>query len=803
MARTATGLPAILLACMLCLPALEQARASAYGEAPPEDPSQKQTGAKSLWFTFREKGKPLPFEREKAFKVSETIGEMYRSLGEPDSESIEDNLVSLPEVKNKEVFLRFVDLCSESPKDESGISLKTFAALLEAANYLEIPAKASGFFFTHISEAALRGPSARDIFCKDMYERAEDPREPPEDAGSMHVFAAPRESSVYASLMHGFAKTLGLEARTRVTTTTAMQEQYVVKKMIVCSEGDSCEDYGQAGDSREGYQYLKITPEALDIAFEKLGPDMWRAWGWFFKHMNMCYLDMSKCKISPDDANCISEIGASRLNVSRCALSEAALAQLLAHDRTKKNLQALDISHNTALGPDSINALEALEALSELKILECNPSRDSLAQILDSEKIRSALHSLSFSDAEYPEEEEKSGLLQRFGLRKKHGILQKIASLENLRCLHVRLQNFRSGSLAQILSGKIKASLCTLSVSKNTNMNKADRRVMSNLALQSLDLEKCFLGAGSLAQILNGKIKASLRILNVRGNRSMNEADRQAMSNLALFDLNLEECLLTAGSLAQILNGLIKASLRILNASWNTSMNEADRRAMSGILLEHLNLERCLLPTGSLAQVLNGLINQSLRILNASWNRSLSEADRQAMSGILLEHLNLERCFLDAGSLAQILNGKIKASLRILNVRGNTNMNEADRQAMSNLALLDLNLEECLLTAGSLAQILNGLIKASLRILNVRGNRNMDPQDRQAISALALQSLNLEQCFLDAGSLAQILNGLIKASLRTLNVRGNRNLSFPRPSLRYFKQTYGLEALESLIYVNH
>jgi hypothetical protein len=131
------------------------------------------------------------------------------------------------------------------------------------------------------------------------------------------------------------------------------------------------------------------------------------------------------------------------------------------------------------------------------------------------QKLRSALHTLDVPGTTYLE---------------KGGILQKMASLENLRCLYVGPQSFKEGSLAEILRGRVKNSLRTLDFSWNTNLDRAARQAISALALRDLDLEECNPAAGDLVEILSGRIKSSLRMLGL--NENSNLRNRPAISRL-------------------------------------------------------------------------------------------------------------------------------------------------------------------------------------------------------------------------------------------------------------------------------
>lgn len=228
--------------------------------------------------------------------------------------------------------------------------------------------------------------------------------------------------------------------------------------------------------------------------------------------------------------------------------------------------------------------------------------------------------------------------------------------------------------------------------------------------------------------------------------------------------------------LAWLATGL---KISVLNVS-DCKLSREDVREISFLDLTELNVSNCGLD-GDCVSVLGDMqsaIKHTLHRLDVSWNR-LKKKDLAAIATMGVQTLNMSACGMHRGDMCVFRNNcALRRKLKKLVISHNK-LCAKDVEALESMALDELDMSNCRLSAGSLRPLAKKtlILVQSLRRLDISCN-DMDAEDMEVAAGIGLNVLNICYCNLPKRSLAVFgLNtSVVKYTLERLDVTGNLRL---------------------------
>ena len=489
-------------------------------------------------------------------------------------------------------------------------------------------------------------------------------------------------------------------------------------------------------------------------------------------HHKVCKLDMSLCRMEPDDVKALCE----------------GLSQM------KGTLEELNLSHNNveSVAGDVSKALINHNKLCKLDMSECRMGYDDVKALCEGlSQMKGTLEELNLS---HNNVESVAGDVSK-ALINHH----KLCKLDMSGC---RMGYDDVKALCEGLS-QMKGTLEELNLSGNNVESVAgdvSKALINHHKLCKLDMSECRMGYDDVKALCEGlsQMNGTLEELNLSGNNVESVAgdvSKALINHHKLCKLDMSWCRMGYDDVKALCEGLsqMKGTLEELNLSDNNVESVAGD--VSKALINHhklckLDMSECRMGYDDVKALCEGLsqMNGTLEKLNLSHNNVESVAGD--VSKALINHhklckLDMSGCRMGYDDVKALCEGlsQMKGTLEELNLSDNnveSVAGDVSKALINHNKLCKLDMSECRMGYDDVKALCEGLsqMKGTLEELNLSHN-NVESVAGDVSKALInhhkLCKLDMSECRMGYDDVKALCEGLsqMKGTLEELNLSNN------------------------------
>eukprot|EP00866_Antonospora_locustae_P000362 jgi/Antlo1/362/694 len=434
----------------------------------------------------------------------------------------------------------------------------------------------------------------------------------------------------------------------------------------------------------------------------------------------------------------ISKAKKTELRIKSGKIETGVIAQHM--EMLKNNIVELDVSGNINISDEDWKTVGEMTGLKKLKMRDCNVEPGTITKHMQS--LKNNLVELD--------------ILYNYHLSNEDW--DTVGEMTRLERLNISHFNVEPGTTAQHIR-KQKNSLVMLDVSCSKDLSDEDWKTVGEMTgLKKLKMRDCNVEPGTITKHMQS-LKNNLVELDVSWNTNLSDEDWKTVGEMTgLKKLKMRDCNVKPGTITKHMKKL-KNNLVGQDVSWNRNISDEDWKTVGEMTrLERLNISNCYIRAGTIAQHMQSLKNNLVE-LDVSWNRNISDEDWKTVGEMTrLERLNISNCYIRAGTIAQHMQS---LNLVELDVSSSRNLSEEDWKTMGEMtSLKKLKMRDCNVKPGTITKHMQSL-ENNLMGLDVSYNRDLSDEDWKTVGEMTrLERLNISNCYIEAGTIAQHMQSL-------------------------------------------